>query len=174
MCIILDTNTWSAVFDDSTEKHPEFKPVRDWIMGENGVGRIVYGGTTYLNETPPKYRRLLKLLTDAKRTIPLSLETVDDEEIKLKTKKVHRDFDDPHIVAMVIVSKCRLICTQEERAIPFFKDEERILYPKRFPKPKIYHHSGNVDLLTERNIPKKYLPIHKLSKKEAKKLESYL
>ncbi len=174
MCIIIDTNTWTSVFDPTSEKHPNFKPVFDWILGENGFGRIVFGGTTYLKETPQKYLRLLKLLNDARRTIPLPAALVDAMEAELKTKIVHRDFDDPHIVAMVIVSQCRLICTQEERAIPFFKDKDRILYPKRFPKPKIYHHAGNANLLTERNIPKQYLPPDKLTKKAAKKLETYL
>jgi predicted nucleic acid-binding protein len=164
MCIVIDTNTWSSVIDSSSTDHSEFKPVYDWIFGEGSKGKIVYRGTTYLNETPAKYRKLLKYCADIGKAKGVSLDEVDFIESELKQKIQHRDFDDPHIVAIIIASKCKLICTNEQRAIPFFKDKDRILYPKRFNIPKIYHNASNKDLLTDKNISKFCLPTLKTSK----------
>jgi predicted nucleic acid-binding protein len=170
MCIVIDTNTWASVIDTSSTDHVEFKPVHDWIFGEGGKGKIVYGGTTYLNETPQKYRKLLKYFTDIGKAKGVSLEEVDFHEAELKQKIQHRDFDDPHIVAIIIVSKCKLICTNEKRAIPFFKDKEGILYPKRFNRPKIYHGALNKDLLIDKNIAKICFPCLKISKTKSKEI----
>lgn len=170
MCIVIDTNTWSSVVDTSSADHLEFKPVFDWIFGEGGNGKIVYGGTKYLEETPHKYRKLLKLSMDRGRAKNVSTEEVDVCESELKQKLQHPDFDDPHIVAIIIVSKCKLICTNEVRAIPFFKDKNRILYPKRFTIPKIYHGASNKDLLVNKNIAKICLPCLKTSKTTSKEM----
>jgi predicted nucleic acid-binding protein len=173
MCIIIDTNTWAEVFDASAKEHNEFKPVLDWIAGENGIGRIVCGGTTYRNEIPKKYLRLFKLYNDRRKTIMVNDEDVDAKEAELKAILEHRDFDDPHIVALVFVSGCRLVCTQDDRAIPFITgkhQEAKKFYPKRFIKPKIYRSSKNADLLIEKNIPKQYLPPERNTKKQSKLL----
>ena len=48
MCIIIDANTLSLVFNPETKGHEEFKPVFKWI--DKGKGKIVYGGTKYEEE----------------------------------------------------------------------------------------------------------------------------
>lgn len=175
MCIIIDTNTWAEVFDATAEKHTEFEPVYAWIAGENGIGKMVCGGATYRKEIPKKYLRLLKLYNDRRKTIMVSDEDVDAKEAELKAMLEHRDFDDPHIVALVCVSGCRLVCTQDDRAIPFITgkhEDAKQFYPKKFPRPKIYRSSKNADLLIEKNIPKQYLPPERNTKKQSKILEA--
>lgn len=168
MCIVIDTNTWASVLDTASADHLAFKPVHDWIFGEGGKGKIIYGGSTYINETPPKYRKLLKYFTDMGKAKGVSSDAVDFHETALKQKIQHPDFDDPHIVAIIIVSKCKLICTNEKRAIPFFKDKKGVLYPKRFHKPKIYHAALNRDLLIDKNMAAICLPAIKLNKSKSK------
>lgn len=172
MCIVIDTNTWASVIDTTSTNHLEFKPVHDWILGEGGKGKIVYGGTTYINETPLKYRKLLRYFTDIGKAKGISLDEVDFHEAELKQKIQHPDFDDPHIVAIIIVSKCKLICSNDLKAIPFFKDKDRLLYPKHFAIPKIYQSNSNKDLLIDKNIAKICFPCLKTSKTDSKKISN--
>jgi predicted nucleic acid-binding protein len=168
MCIVIDTNTWAEIFDASSTNHADFKPVKDWII--EGKGKVVYGGNTYIAEIPSRFRKLLKILNSAGKTVSIPNEPVNAQEEIAKNKISHPDFDDPHIVALIIVSKCRLISTNEKRAIPYFKDEERLLYPKKILRPKIYHCADNKDLLIDKNIAKICLPCIKSSKTAAKTL----
>jgi len=49
-----------------------------------------------------------------------------DEEIKtclINDLEIRPDFDDPHIVALLNISNCKNICTDDYRAIPFFKEK---------------------------------------------------
>jgi predicted nucleic acid-binding protein len=173
MCIIIDTNSWAEVFDATAEKHTEFEPVYVWIAGEHGIGKMVCGGATYRNEIPKKYLRIFKLFNDKRKTIMIADEVVDAKETELKAMLEHRDFDDPHIVALVCVSGCRLVCTQDDRAIPFITGkhkEAKQFYPKKFVRPKIYRSSKNANLLVEKNIPKQYLPPERNTKKQSKVL----
>jgi hypothetical protein len=48
MCIIIDTNRFSSIFEEENSDHDEFKPILDWIIF--GKGKIVYGGTKYKQE----------------------------------------------------------------------------------------------------------------------------
>lgn len=165
MCIIIDTCAFHAVFNPDDSFHHKFKPVYDWIEGKKG--KIVIGGTDYKNELIK--RTSLKILTEydkMKRLAKVPDEEVDKLVPALKAQVVHKDFDDPHIVALVIASKCRLICTGERRAIPFFTKKE--LYPKGVKRPKIYRTARNKDLCCHEHIvgicvvnaPKGAAPLH--------------
>jgi len=168
MCIIIDTNTFSSVFDGSSANHEEFKPVLDWIVV--GSGKAVYGGSKYLEELrkAQKYLKIFRLLSDCKKTIKVDNSKVDSVEADLKSRVEHRDFDDPHLIAITIVSKCKLICSSDSRSYAFLK--QPALYPKNFEKPKIYHSSANKDLLNDTNIPEKYKPSNRLNKTSSEQL----
>lgn len=168
MCIIIDTNTFSSVFDKSSDTHNQFKPVLDWILFGNG--KAVYGGTKYNNELKKakRYLKIFKILKDARKTIYIDSAKVDEYEIGLKLKLQHRDFDDPHIIAISSVSKCILICSCDSRSYPFLKDQT--LYPKNHAKPKIYKNSKNKNLLNDSNIPDIYKPSTKLNKKASENI----
>ena len=64
---------------------------------------------------------------------------------ELKETVNDTDFDDEHIMAIVIVSKCRVVCTEEVRALPFFK--RRQLYPKGMNPPLIYQSKRNAGIV---------------------------
>jgi hypothetical protein len=87
---------------------------------------------------------------------------VDEKQAELEKLVNHKNFDDPHIIAIIIVSGCQIICSTDDRAYPFFKMKE--LYPKNFTRPKIYSGLNNKDLLCDENIVDACKPCAKLKK----------
>jgi hypothetical protein len=56
---------------------------------------------------------------------------------------------DKHLVSIIEISNCRLLCTKDAVAMPYIKDSQ--FYDKSSP-PKIYTGSRNSDLLMSGNI----------------------
>jgi predicted nucleic acid-binding protein len=150
MCIVIDTNSFASVFDAKSDDHPEFRPVLNWIT--NGKGKIVYGGTKYRDElrAAQRYLGVFGELARARKVVEIPDVDVDREQERIENLVLHRDFDDPHIVAIVSVSRCKLVCSRDKRAYRFIKDVS--LYPKAGMRPKIYSDSNNSDLLCDHNI----------------------
>ena len=150
MCIVIDINTLSPVFNPTDQKHLEFLPVLKWICKDKG--KIVFGGTKYNEELKRahKYLRILRYLDAAGKVVRIDDNTVDNEEMRLNDQLTHRDFDDAHLVAIVIVSQCKVICTSDSRAHSFIKDQS--LYPKHVKRPSIYSGLKNSHLLCDENI----------------------
>jgi predicted nucleic acid-binding protein len=148
MCIVVDTNTLASVFDEKSANHAEFKPVFDWI--KNGKGKIVYGGTKYISElAKTKYLALFTEYNRAKKAI-LVKGDIDEEAIAVSAMIQHPDFDDQHLVALLRVSGCKLICSLDGRAYPYFRHS--LFFNPAGKKPKIYSGIRNKDLLNDRNI----------------------
>lgn len=150
MCLIIDTCSFADVFNSSTENHNIFKPVLLWVT--KGKGKIIYGGTKYKNEMKlmPKYFSILVELSKQGRVVILDDVVVDRAENKVREIEPNPDFDDPHLVALVIVSRSRIVCTNDKRAHKFLKRRE--LYPKGVYKPRIYSNEKHTDLLSDENI----------------------
>jgi hypothetical protein len=150
MCIIIDINTLSCVFDNSCSEHPEFKPVKNWII--DGEGFVVYGGKKYIDELKitKKYLAVFIELKKKRKVIEIDSSIVDTYQKIIESKIQHRDFDDPHIVAIISASKCRLVCSKDLRSFPFLKRKE--LYPKGVKTPMIYSKQKNINLLCSQNI----------------------
>jgi hypothetical protein len=172
MCVIIDTCTLSKVFNPEDALHPDFAPVLDWIV--NGCGKIIFGGSKYRTELERanRYRKILGEFKRARKAVKLDDEIVDATQKKLEEKVVHRDFDDPHLVAMVIHSGCRIVCTCERRAIPFLRRPD--LYPSPVKRPKIYTNPRNSTLLCSHNIAEICSPSTKLNKSNRELLTSVL
>lgn len=157
MCVIIDTNTLSPVFDKENKEHKQFKPVFDWIY--NRKVKIVYGGTDYKRELQ-KATKFLKLFIEFDKTrkmiVKLSDKKVDEEQKKVqdKIKKLPdntQDFNDSHLIAIVIVSGCRIICSHNKRHFKLIKNKK--LYPSHIKIPKIYSgHNTHKKLLCDKNI----------------------
>ena len=149
MCAIVDNCAFSQVFDQTNKNHGKFKPVRDWIV--DGAGKIVYGGSKYAREL--KQGRRAKFLAELSRrgkTVQMPTDKVDQTAGRLKKKVPEDAFDDEHIVALVIVSKCRIVCTGDGRSLPYLK--RRDLYPTGVKRPKVYSSARNADLCCPRNV----------------------
>lgn len=170
MCIVIDTNTLGKVFRTDDKKHSEFEPVLKWILESNG--KIIVGGTDFNRELFGKidwFRRFFIQLKDLNKVVVVDDSKVDAHQVKIMGMKKHRDFDDPHIVALLATSKCRVLCTGDSRSFPFVQD--RSFYPKNVQPPSIYSKKKNAGLLCNENIADCCLPKVKLSKKTVAKIK---
>jgi predicted nucleic acid-binding protein len=150
MCLVIDTCCWHAVFDVTNSSHRKFQPVLQWVRF--GRGRVVYGGSTYRQEirNSSKIRSLLTELTRAGRTVVIPDEDVDAEERRVKRMESCADFDDAHLIAIVAVSGCRIVCTADRAAQRYLKQGR--FYSGVARKPKIYCDSAHRTLLKNANI----------------------
>jgi predicted nucleic acid-binding protein len=164
MCIIIDTNTFSSVFDRTSSNHDEFLPVLNWVI--EGEGKIVFGGTKYRNELKVayKYLKLIGQLNRSRKVVQVNDPEIDAYQTILEAKENHKDFDDPHIVAISYVSKCKLICSLDKRAYPFFSRKD--FYPNNSPRPSIYSSKKNANLLCRKYTAEICLPCVKLNKED--------
>ena len=153
MCIIIDNCVFGSVFFEKNREHSNFKPVKDWIMLREG--KVVYGGTHYKRELPLSYLRHLKTLSDKRKTIPLPDKEVDNYENNLKKYFPQKKFNDPHIVAMALISECRLLCTNDNDFLKFIRDKDIYISAKK--RPKVYKNLMHTHLLKPVNVPTKYL-----------------
>lgn len=169
MCIIIDKNCFGSVFSTESTDYTEFEPIKKWLKtGCNS--KIVYGGTTYQEELKraTKYSRIFRLFKDKNRVVELDDELVDrkQEEVKLivdsliKQNIISEDntrprYDDPHIVSIAIVSKCKLVCTKDEGLQSFLKMaflRKNGFFPKSDDVPLIYCNISHKKLLNGQHI----------------------
>ena len=155
MCIVIDANTFSKVFNVKDSSHSEFEPVLDWI--EKGKGKLVFGGSTYINEIGVRQRRILLEYKKQGKVVTLDKSLVDSEEGVVKKLHTHKDFDDPHMVAIFRVSRCLLFCSGDKRANRFIKNQVKNvdLYSGKAKPPKIYsNRKFGSPMLCDSNIGK--------------------
>jgi hypothetical protein len=137
MCAIIDANCLPKVFDPTNSEHANFLPIWKWIHEGHG-GRMIYGGSTYLRELR-HLRRILKLVAELSRksrVTVLPAITVDTIEQAIATQ-IGVSGQDEHLVAIVVVSGCRVVVTMDDDAIQLLKRQD--LYQGRKVKPpKIY------------------------------------
>ena len=153
MCIVIDANTWSCVFNLNDEKHKEFKPVLNWLLNTKEKSKIVYGGTKFLKELEQsgKYRSIFKNFEKMGKVVKANKDNVDFYQEQIENFINDSDFDDPHILAIFDVTKCKLLCSNDKRMYKFIKKRD---YPKEI-KPnriKIYTGKNNSGLLCNDNI----------------------
>lgn len=101
---------------------------------------MIYGGTTYDRELKAASRILVRI-GELIKGQKLKVERIDDGKVDEHEKRVKelcndKKFNDPHLVAIVCVSRCRLVCTDEQEAVPFLKMKK--LYSDDVKVPKIY------------------------------------
>lgn len=170
MAIIIDTNCFARVFCRNNKEHSEFAPVLDWILRGNGL--MVYGGSKYKQELEKcrSFLPFIVLLKKANKIYECNAQKVDALQAKFEEMIKDPDFDDPHLPAIVIVSKCQIICSKDFRSVSFVTSRE--LYPKRFHIPHYYSGKRDAHLLTDEMINprlKKYCS--QLNKRQRKRLD---
>lgn len=112
---------------------------------------MVFGGTHYSKELEmqSKYIPIIAELKRIHKVIVVDKDTVDDLEDKVKEIEPKKDFDDPHLVAIVEISGCRIVCSDDKRADKYIKDER---FYNKSKKPSIYRTNNHSHLLTSKNI----------------------
>ena len=101
-----------------------------------------------LAKTP--YVKIIKQLQTAGKAIMLNDKNVDKYQKIIERIEHNPDFDDPHLIAMVRESKCKIICSLDARAYPFIKNSK--FYESPSHKPKVYSSKRNSKLLCDKNI----------------------
>jgi len=172
MAIIIVTNCLANVFNRKSVNHIEFRPILKWII--KGKGIIVYGGSKYLRELKrtPKYLPIIRYLKDINKVYIGNCKRIDKLQETIEANRVDKDFDDPHLPAIVIETKCMLICSEDKRSIPFVKNSA--LYPKGFNIPLYYTSSKNKNLLCDKYIDNNLKPLCKLKKTQIAKITKLL
>ena len=172
MCIIIDTNCLASVFSKTAENHDEFEPVLEWML--HGKGKLICGGTKYIDELKKtkKYLNIINCLKDKGKVIFADKENVDQEHSRIEKMVNDKDFDDPHLPAIVIVGKSKLICTKDTRSVKFITRTD--IYPKGIDIPKYYTGARNIKLLSDKYIYDCYKPLKKCNKSDIENLEKLL
>lgn len=135
MCALIDASVLSKVFNPGDAEHEPFKALMVWVTEGNGA--IVYGGSTYKKQLGTgRYLKLFHELRVAQRAFLVDGDAVDRRENVLKGIVHNKDFDDAHLLAIIAISKCCLLCTGDVRLRPYFRRKD--LYPDGVKIPKIY------------------------------------
>lgn len=152
MCIVIDVNAFPSVFNESSADHNDFSYVKDWIRRPNHRAKLVYGGSQYKKELRqmPKYQAIILELDKIRKVCEIDGLAVDRWQRRIDAKYKHKDFDDSHIIAIIAISTCRLICTKDRRSFPFLLNKS--FYPRNFKLPKLYTSKRNSDLLNNKNM----------------------
>ena len=112
---------------------------------------MIYGGTKYNDEVKGStYRRILLELGRKGKLRPMPDKRVDGVAAQLKIIAPEKAFDDEHLVALVVVSKCCVICTDDKRSDVYLKRPD--FYPKGLKPPKIYRRQNHDSLCCKDHI----------------------
>ena len=135
-----------CVFESDNRRHDDFKPILKCIVQCKGV--MVFGGDQFVNKEYGdykdfliKYRSLIVELYRNGRVDILNKDTVNKLVDELKKIEPNKDFDDPHIIACVIIGKCQIVCTDDKRAEKNIKDIR--FYKVSTQRPSIYKNKKN-------------------------------
>ena len=152
MCIIIDSDTFAAVFNAECAEHAEFLPVYDWIL--EGKGKVVLGGSEYEAQLSRcgRYLNLFFELGKKGKVVVCPTDEIDQVQEELEAMVNRKQFDDAHIAAIVQVSGCKLVCTKDSRSLRFIKDPSLYRHPVR--PPRIYSRAAHQHLLCDQNIAK--------------------
>jgi hypothetical protein len=168
MAVIIDANCIANVFSKSSVKHPEFKPVFEWIV--LGKGIMIVGGTKYQSELIKlkKYFTIIRYLKEVGKVHNGDNQNIDDYQLTVEGLRTTMDFDDPHLPAMIVDTKCRIICSEDTRSIPYVTDSK--YYPKGIKTPVYYTSSRNKNLLCDNYVDNSLKPLCRINKKSAERL----
>ena len=150
MCIVIDSNALPPVFNEKCDNHYDFAPVLAWII--KGKGHLVFGGTRYKKELNRmgRYRKIIIELKKKRKACEICTMLVDKKENELIKITCGENFNDHHIIAILCVSGCILVCSLDSSSDKYIKDSRFYLNKRR--KPKIYRSEKNKSLLCDKNV----------------------
>jgi hypothetical protein len=148
--IILDTNSFPSVFSSTASDYGEFCFVLQWVL-KQAHACFVYGGTKYKSEMKEmlKYLGIISELQKTGKFVEINGNMIDNYAVHLKEVCSDKAFNDEHLVAILNVSGCKLLCTKDIEAMQYIKKKEFYSDQKI---PQIYSGSRNRDLLNATHI----------------------
>ncbi len=135
MCIIVDAN----LRDLFINRHPDMLPVHDWIKKKGG--KIAYSNTPkFEKETTPRFRTELSNLSRRGK-----VKLIESEEVLEQQKNLpNLQSDDPHIIALALAAKVKVLITNDKKLEKDFKQHVG---------GKIYHNEDHKHLLKKDLCP---------------------
>jgi hypothetical protein len=140
MCLIIDANcAWEL-----SNGAPDATPIATWL--KRGDSRIAIGGTK-LNIEYKKIGNFMKLLgvLDSRGQIHRAEEHLVDREAERIESELILTSDDPHILALAIVSGARIIYSHDSNLHTDFCNQHIIAKPQG----KIYQNKNHAHLLID-------------------------
>jgi len=138
VCLILDVNILHEVFPSPSADHVAVNKALT-----NLRATMVYGGELRREyQRAGWFRPFLRRLDQQG-----SAKVVPDQEVDAQTEEIrlaggYRS-DDPHILALAIVAKVRLLCTDDDNLSTDFKDRQLI----NNPRGNVYRRASHEHLL---------------------------
>ena len=115
MCLILDASKFGDFIDPDNS---DMAPVKEWIKKS---GKIVYSQTTELEKELNKCPKM-KEYFEVQRKVN-KLNSVNKEKVEKKEKSLKNlSSDDPHIIALALVSGTRLLVSGDKNLHKDFKN----------------------------------------------------
>lgn len=154
MCVVIDANTLSCVFKSSNTSHKDFIPILKWILF--GKAKLSLGGKLFTEEIAIKQSSFMNFIKELKRFDKIHFfdnSVVDEKMEEVKGNIDDPDFDDPHIIALLIVSKATILCSNDQRLFKFVPQVKKL--SNGALDPKIYTsigHKPQCGLLCDENI----------------------
>ncbi len=140
MCMIIDANRLGVFLSDQTAE--DARPIHGWL--NKGWGNLVYStGGAFADEVGGRSREKLARYVQAGRATVIPAEQFEEAERQLQNNEAVRS-DDPHVLALAIHSRARVLYTGDQRLIRDFKNKQLI----DNPRGKIYSGARNAKLLT--------------------------
>lgn len=172
MAVIIDANCIANVFSRNNERHKEFEPVFEWIV--KGKGIMVIGGSKYHGELKKlyKYNTIIRYLKEVGKVHIGDREKIDKYQLEIEEVRDDEDFDDPHLPAIIIETKCRIICSEDTRSIPYVTNSK--FYPKGIKIPVYYTSSRNKNILSDKYVDESLKPLCRINKKYAERLSKMI
>lgn len=124
MCVIIDADVAALVFRDPPD--PDFLPVSMWLRRPLADGVLAYGGplTKQLFRVARAQVAILELDRSGRATrFPDA--PIGAEERRLKAAKRCKS-NDPHVIALAVVSGARTLCSRDADLHEDFKNRELI------------------------------------------------
>jgi len=151
MCLVIDSCCLAMVFDKGNKRHSDFEPVARWVLV--GKGKMIYGGQKYKGELK-KAKFIIPIMAELDRSgrlVHLRDSEVDARARELKEDINDNGFNDEHVVAMVVVSRCSVVCTDDRLAIQVLK-YRHVYYRYKMKPPKIYRYARHRNMCTDENL----------------------
>ena len=138
MCIIIDANVAHEVIGSPTDAG---RRVYVWLVDEAGI--VATGGRSRTELLKTRFREIYQTLLLAGKLYRYSDEEVDETEIAV-SQTGRLISDDPHVIALALVSRCRLLFSRDQNLHEDFRNP---LVLK--PRGHIYQDADHNHLLRE-------------------------
>lgn len=154
MCMVIDANTIPCVFSKDNQTHSDFQPLLRWLL--YGKAKMSLGGKLFTKEIMEKQSSYVPFLMELKKVNKIHFinnEQIVAKEDEIKKIETSSDFDDSHIIALLIISRAKILCSNDARLFKFVKKIRK--YDSSAEAPRIYttiKHEPHKELLCDDNI----------------------